>query len=56
MNQLTDNKPKGNQSPNIPNRGVRSGVTDTYGANLDKGTKGTSRIPTTSDRKSLDAC
>lgn len=44
MNKVFDNKPKGNKMPNIPDKGTSTGVTDTYGANLNKGHSGKQRI------------
>lgn len=37
MNDLMDNTPKDQKAPSIPNAGVETGVTDTYGGGLTDG-------------------
>lgn len=45
------NKPKGNEAPSIPNKGVTTGVTDTYGANLSRGDSGRKTFSVSNEKR-----
>lgn len=56
MNDTFDNIPKDPKSPSIPNAGVNTGVTDTYGGGLEKGYQDEKKIERTGTEASIGYC
>lgn len=56
MNELEDNFPKEHDAPSAPDKGVKTGVTDTYGGGLDKGFQNEEKINTTPYVGGIDYC
>lgn len=49
MKKLTDNTHRGEKAAPVPDKGTNTGVSDKYGANLNKGTSSCQKIPPKKD-------